>query len=84
MMGEAKRRAAAREKLKTIMEQVALPRLASAMRWLATAASENLGSDCYIHATIAQALLVHLGVETKIVVGYASWRVPTKNFASGS
>lgn len=49
--------------------------VSSALRRLATAASGNLGSDCYIHAAIAQKILYRLGVESKLVVGYAAWRV---------
>lgn len=52
-----------------------LRRISSALRRLATAASGNLGSDCYIHAAIAQALLARLGVSSKLVAGYAAWRV---------
>jgi hypothetical protein len=52
-----------------------LPRLSSALRRLATAASGNFGSDCYIHAAIAQKILGRLGVESQIIVGYAAWRV---------
>ena len=33
-----------------------IPRISSALRRLATAASGNLGSDCYIHAAIAQGM----------------------------
>jgi hypothetical protein len=52
-----------------------LPRISSALRRLATAASGNLGSDCYIHAAIAQGMLNRLGVTSKLVAGYAAWRV---------
>ena len=52
-----------------------LPCISSALRRLATAASGNLGSDCYIHAAIVQALLARLGVTAKLVAGYAAWRV---------
>lgn len=52
-----------------------LPRISSALRRLATAASGNLCSDCYIHAAIAQEMLTSLGVASKLVVGYAAWRV---------
>jgi len=52
-----------------------LPRISSALRRLATAASGNLGSDCYIHAAIAQEILNRLGVSSKLVAGYAAWRV---------
>lgn len=74
-MGEAKRRAAARKDLNETMERVDLPRLASAMRRLATAASGQLGGDCYMHALIAQAILARLGVESTICVGWSGWRV---------
>lgn len=52
-----------------------LPRISSALRRLAIAASGNLGSDCYIHASIAQSLLARLGVSSNLVAGYAAWRV---------
>ena len=52
-----------------------LPRISSALRRLATAASGNLGSDCYIHAAIAQEMLTRLGMTAKIIAGYAAWRV---------
>ena len=52
-----------------------LPRISSALRRLATAASGNLGSDCYIHAAIAQTMLNSLGVTSRLVAGYAAWRV---------
>lgn len=52
-----------------------LPRISSALRRLAIAASGNLGSDCYIHAAIAQEMLNRLGVTAKLVAGYAAWRV---------
>lgn len=54
---------------------VDLPRISSALRRLAVAASLNSGSDCYIHAAIAQAILDRLGVKAKIVAGYAAFRV---------
>ena len=74
-MGEAKRRAAARKQLNEAIQRVDIPRLAAALRKLATAASSNVGSDCYAHATIAQAILAKLGVEARLVAGYAAWRV---------
>jgi len=74
-MGEAKRRAEARKKQEEILQLVDFPRLAEALRKLATAASGNLGADCYIHTAIAQAILLRLGVNAKVVVGYAAWRV---------
>jgi len=52
-----------------------LPRISSALRRHAIAASGNFGSDCYIHAAIAQTLLARLGVASELVVGYAAWRL---------
>ena len=52
-----------------------LPRLASTMKRLTKAASGNLGSDCYIHAAIAQSILSKLGVESRLTAGWAAWRV---------
>ena len=56
-----------------------LTRISSALRRLATAASGNFGSDCYVHAAIAQALLARLGVESRLVGGFAAWRVGNGN-----
>lgn len=50
-------------------------RVSSAIRRLATAASSHLGSDCFIHAVIGQALLAKEGIASKVVVGFAAWRV---------
>ncbi len=52
-----------------------LPRISSAMRRLATAASGSIGSDCYMHAAISQEILNRLGLTATIVVGCAAWRV---------
>ncbi len=56
-------------------DAVDLPRISSALRRLAVAASLNCGSDCYIHAAIAQTILDRLGEKAKIVAGYAAFRV---------
>jgi hypothetical protein len=56
-------------------QQNDLPRISSALRRLAIAASGNLGSDCYIHSAIAQTMLARLGVTATLVAGYAAWRV---------
>lgn len=52
-----------------------LPKISSALRRLATAASGNLGSDCYMHSAIAQNILDRVGITSRLVVGYAAWRV---------
>lgn len=57
-----------------IISNVNLSYLAAAMRKVATAASSNIGSDCYIHAAIVQAILADYEVESKLIVGYTAWR----------
>ncbi len=74
-MGQARLRAAAREQLNEAMIKVDLPRLSAAMRKLASAASGQLGGDCYIHSSIAQAILGRMGVEAKIITGFSAWRL---------
>ena len=75
-MGKAERRSAAERALaEKAMENVDLPRLALAMKKLATAASGQLGGDCYVHAAIAQAMFSRLGVPASVKIGYAAWRV---------
>jgi hypothetical protein len=71
-MGEAKRKAQARARL---LEKADISRLSAALRKLASAASGHIGSDCYIHAALAQKILADLGVESTLVGGYAGWRV---------
>lgn len=54
---------------------ISISRLSKAIQKLATAASANLGTDCYLHAALAQKFLADNGVNTKRVIGYAAWRV---------
>lgn len=61
---------------------VDLPRVSSALRRLATAASGNFGSDCFVHAAIAQKILARLGVESELVVGYAA--LPASKYINDS
>lgn len=50
--------------------------IAAAIRKLANAASGDYGKDCFLHALLAQKALKELsGIQTKIVVGFAAWRV---------
>jgi hypothetical protein len=76
-MGEAKRR---RNEIEALRERVAkledaAEKAGHALRRLAAAASGNLGSDCFTHAALGQALLADLGIKADIVVGEAAWRV---------
>lgn len=48
---------------------------AEAIRKLCTASSSKLGGDCMVHAQIMQSMLASEGIESKISVGNASWRV---------
>lgn len=45
------------------------------LRKLTRAASEHYGADCASQAILAQAVLKQHGFETKLVAGYAAWRV---------
>lgn len=58
-----------------ILSTLVLSHISSALRRLATAASGNFGSDCYIHSALAQVMLARLGIDSNLVVGYAAWRV---------
>lgn len=78
-MGEAKSRAEACTKQNESLAAVDIPRLAAAIRKLATAASGHLGSDCYIHAAIAKEILGRLGVEASLKVGSSGFRVGNGN-----
>lgn len=49
--------------------------IAAAIRKLAQAASARLGTDCYVHAALGQALLRDRNCNTRLVAGYAAWRV---------
>jgi hypothetical protein len=71
-MGVVKRRTAVHSQLH---DKVDIPGLAAAMRKLALATSDRLGTDCYVHAAIVREILGELGVAAKLVGGYAAWRV---------
>lgn len=73
-MGQAKQRKLQRLHLRQTVTPVA-QRVGAALRKLATAASDSLGGDCYLHALLGRELLADLGVATRIVVGYAAWRI---------
>ena len=73
-MGEAKRKklqqAANEARLMEMSRQVG-----SALRKLATATSDRLGVDCFVHAELGRRILQEHGVESRLVVGFAAWRV---------
>lgn len=73
-MGDAKRK---QQQAATWLPRLpaAVEQVASAVRRLASAASSSLGSDCYLHAELGRALLEDLGIPSKVVSGYAAWRV---------
>ena len=50
-------------------------KISSAIIKLANAASSHLGADCYIHAAIGRELLSDFGIESRIAIGFAAWRV---------
>lgn len=49
--------------------------IAIALQKLSTAASLNIGRDCYLHAVLGQALLKDAGYESRIQCGAAAWRI---------
>ena len=53
----------------------AVSRVSLALRKLATALSPNFGSDCYLHMELGHILLGDLGMDSRRVLGFASWRV---------
>ena len=76
-MGEARRKKltqAVGDNSGTI-DEVVLAHVASAIRRLAEAASGSLGSDCQVHAQLCSTLLNELGIQTRVVIGFAGWRV---------
>jgi hypothetical protein len=71
-MGIAKHRAVAHAH---IQDRVDISRLSSAIRKLATVASDRLGADCFVHAAIIREILGEMGVVAKLVGGYTAWRL---------
>lgn len=78
-MGEARTKRQLREVELRIVKQidsaVDLARVSSAIRKLAEAASSHVGADCYLHADLCRELLKQHGVESRLVIGFAAWRV---------
>lgn len=64
-----------------IDEKVDLARLSVAMRKLANAASSARGADCYVHAALCKEIMSARGVESRLVVGFAAWRVGNEDGA---
>ena len=59
----------------TLQLQPLVARVSNAVRKLATAASTDLGHDCYLHMELGRALLADVGLETEPVLGFSAWRV---------
>mgnify|MGYP001354280115 CR=1 FL=1 len=73
-MSESKRKRLEAARLAATLKP-AVSRIAAALRNYATAASNSLGSDCYVHAELGRVLLNDVGIETRLVAGFAAWRV---------
>lgn len=56
-------------------EQTVFKRLACALQKLTTSASPHVGADCMLQAMLAQRILQDCGIDTRVVVGEAAWRV---------
>lgn len=52
-----------------------LQRIADAVQKLSIASSELYGGDCYLHGALSQKLLEMNNIDSRIVVGFAAWRV---------
>jgi hypothetical protein len=50
-------------------------RLAGALKKLTDSASSHVGADCYSHARLAHVILQEEGIQTRLVVGEAAWRI---------
>ncbi|QOX80888.1 lasso peptide biosynthesis protein (plasmid) [Trichlorobacter lovleyi] len=74
-MGQAKKKAAARQEQSELIKSFDFSRVATAVRRLATAASSHVGSDCFIHADLAREILTRQGIKADLVVGFAAWRL---------
>lgn len=72
-MGEARKRREQQAQNEPLI--AAAQQACHALKRLATAASEWVGSDCYLHAALGQVLMRDLGFDLKLVAGYAAWRV---------
>lgn len=55
--------------------ETTLRRIADAVRKLSIASSELYGVDCYLHGALSQKLLQKNNIDSRIVVGFAAWRV---------
>jgi hypothetical protein len=49
--------------------------LSKALQKLTTSASATLGSDCAVHAYLAHPVLVEHGIDCRVVIGAAAWRI---------
>ncbi|MPS81644.1 MAG: hypothetical protein E2591_26570 [Achromobacter sp.] len=74
-MGQAKQRRLAQERGSVLCSEIDLARVAAAVQRICTAASANLGVDCFVQARMAQHVLRCLGLSADLVIGYAAWRV---------
>ncbi len=72
-MGKASRRKQNRHGEVSLNETVA--HISTAIRKLVNAAGTHIGSDCFVHAELGRALLADLKIPSRIVVGFAAWRV---------
>lgn len=70
-MGQAKRKLSV--EAKPLHEFVG--EITQALQRLAAAASEMYGGDCYMHAALGREILKTRGVEARIVIGEAAWRI---------
>lgn len=73
-MGESKRKKSLTTNGIDIPKEV-LTKTSYAIRSVFTAAASHFGTDCYLHAVMAKALLNRAGYDVMIINGFAGWRV---------
>lgn len=74
-MGQAKIRAAMRQKTEEQIAGFDFQQLASAIHRLVDAAGTHQGVDCYTQALLASEILLRHGITAEIAVGFAAFRV---------
>jgi hypothetical protein len=73
MQSREQKRESKRLAIKATCQKVA----SAVARYLAAASTTNRGRDCQAHAQLTKALLKSEGIDSRLVGGYAAWRVGT-------
>lgn len=75
-MGEAKRKSKQSAAMIEKINSLDLPRISTAIKKLAVAASEGFAKDCYFHALFCKTIMQrYFQIDLDLVMGFAAWRV---------